>query len=391
MSEPVNMENNEINNVQMTEQIDTTNNQEYLGSETTTYVITFIIVFILAYFILGKFMKNTLSGGSLFVSRLIDFSLLGVLAIYIFSYLSSNNYELNSEDIDEMFQKTINYLDNNTSIITTTLVVLAFYMVTYIFGVPMTPDMKPMSIRIIEIVLIAVMTIVLFVFFFKNVLNISIVDVIQDIKDNLSGTKTDEDVEDKDDETKVDETTTQKDISTATVDGTQEPSDISGVVMPDGNEVFNVSNNAYTYDEAKAVCSIYGAELATYDQIEQAYNNGAEWCNYGWSEGQMAYFPTQKSTWTELQKNPKAKNNCGRPGINGGFMANPNLKFGVNCFGKKPDPTDDDVRRLESKKFQAYPDQIYDKEMKAKMEKWKKNADKMLQLNSYNRNMWSRY
>lgn len=388
MSEPANMENNEINNVELTEQVDTTNNQGYFGSETTTYVITFIIVFILAYFILGKFMKNTLSGGNLFVSRLIDFSLLGVLAIYILSYLSSNNYELKSEDIEEMYQNTIDYLDNNTSIITTTLIVLAFYMVTYIFGVPMTSDMKPISIRIIETVLIAVMTVVLFVFFFKNVLNISIVDVIQDIKDNLSGTKT----EDKDEEAeiKLDEET-QKDMSVAAVDGTQETTDISGAIMTDGNEVFNVSNNAYTYDEAKAVCSIYGAELATYDQIEQAYNNGAEWCNYGWSEGQMAYFPTQKSTWTDLQKNPKAKNNCGRPGINGGFMANPNLKFGVNCFGKKPDPTDDDVRRLESKKYQAYPDQIYDKEMKAKMEKWKKNADKMLQLNSYNRNMWSRY
>jgi hypothetical protein len=372
----------------LTEQVDSTNNQGYFGSETTTYVITFIIVFILAYFILGKFMKNTLSGGSLFISRLIDFSLLGVLAIYILSYLSSNNYELKTEDIEEMYQNTVDYLDNNTSIITTTLIVLAFYMVTYIFGVPMSSDMKPISIRIIEIVLITVMTVVLFVFFFKNVLNISIVDVIQDIKDNLSGTKTEE--EEKDAEITLDDTK-QTDISNAAVDGTQETTDVSGVVIPDGNEVFNVSNNAYTYDEAKAVCSIYGAELATYDQIEQAYNNGAEWCNYGWSEGQMAYFPTQKSTWTELQKNPKAKNNCGRPGINGGFMANPNLKFGVNCFGKKPDPTDDDVRRLESKKYQTYPEQIYDKEMKAKMEKWKKNADKMLQLNSYNKNMWSRY
>ena len=105
----------------------------------------------------------------------------------------------------------------------------------------------------------------------------------------------------------------------------------------------------------------------------------------------MAYFPTQKSTWTELQKNPKAKNNCGRPGINGGYMGNANLKFGVNCFGKKPSPSDDDVRRLESKKYQLDPETKYDKDMKNKMEKWKKNADKVLQLNSYNGNMWSRY
>ena len=89
----------------------------------------------------------------------------------------------------------------------------------------------------------------------------------------MSGTKT----EDKDEEAeiKLDEET-QKDMSVAAVDGTQETTDISGAIMTDGNEVFNVSNNAYTYDEAKAVCSIYGAELATYDQIEQAYNNGAE-------------------------------------------------------------------------------------------------------------------
>jgi len=102
------------------------------------------------------------------------------------------------------------------------------------------------------------------------------------------------------------------------------------------NEVFNVSNNAYTYEEAQDICSTYGAQLATYDQIEAAYNNGGEWCNYGWSDGQMAYFPTQKSTWNRLQQNPATKNACGRPGINGGYMANPNIRFGANCYGVKP-------------------------------------------------------
>jgi hypothetical protein len=380
MSEPVDTENTELeNNNQEYQMEEPSTNIDFFGSETTTYVITFIIVFILAYFILGKFMKNTVSGSNVFISRLIDFSLLGVLSIFIFSYLSSNNYELKSEDIEESYQSVMAYLDNNTSIITTTVVVLAFYMVTYLFGVPMTPEFKPISVTILETVLIATMSIVLFVFFFKNVLNISLTEVIQDIKDNISGVKKDE-VEDTPEEDEIE--TEDQEIITA---------DLSNVVIPDGNEVFNISNNVYTYDEAKAVCSIYGAELANYEQIEQSYNNGAEWCNYGWSEGQMAFFPTQKSTWTELQKNPKAKNNCGRPGINGGYMGNANLKFGVNCYGKKPSPSDDDVRRLESKKYQLYPETKYDKEMKDKMEKWKKNADKVLQLNSYNRSMWSRY
>jgi hypothetical protein len=98
------------------------------------------------------------------------------------------------------------------------------------------------------------------------------------------------------------------------------------------NEVFNIANNLYTYDDAQAVCSAYGAQIATYEQVEDAYNQGAEWCNYGWSDGQMALFPTQKDTWNKLQKTKNNKNDCGRPGINGGFIDNPYVKFGVNCF-----------------------------------------------------------
>jgi hypothetical protein len=61
-------------------------------------------------------------------------------------------------------------------------------------------------------------------------------------------------------------------------------------------QVFNIPGNYYNYENAKALCQAYGSELATYDQIEKAYNNGAEWCNYGWSANQLALFPTQKKT-----------------------------------------------------------------------------------------------
>ena len=59
-------------------------------------------------------------------------------------------------------------------------------------------------------------------------------------------------------------------------------------------------------------------------QIEDAYKSGAEWCNYGWSDNQLALFPTQKTTWHKLQKIKGHKHDCGRAGINGGFIANPN-------------------------------------------------------------------
>lgn len=104
-----------------------------------------------------------------------------------------------------------------------------------------------------------------------------------------------------------------------------------------GSEVFHVSDNKFTYDEAPAVCAAYGASLATLEQIIEAYNGGAEWCNYGWSAGGMALYPTQKKTWDELQREPDTKRRtaCGRPGVNGGYF-DPMTQFGVNCFGFKP-------------------------------------------------------
>ena len=93
-------------------------------------------------------------------------------------------------------------------------------------------------------------------------------------------------------------------------------------------QVFHIANQDYTYEQAKCKCSSYNAKLASYSQIIDAYNEGAEWCSYGWSNGQTAYYPTQKCN--------SIKKECGKPGINGGFFADPYLKFGINCYGKKP-------------------------------------------------------
>jgi hypothetical protein len=107
--------------------------------------------------------------------------------------------------------------------------------------------------------------------------------------------------------------------------------------LADGKEVFTISNNQYTFNDAAAVCTAAGGELATYDQVKAAYERGADWCNYGWIKGQMAVFPTQKETWQSLQKGPSEfRNACGRPGINGGYFDNPDLRFGVTCYGAKP-------------------------------------------------------
>jgi hypothetical protein len=134
-----------------------------------------------------------------------------------------------------------------------------------------------------------------------------------------------------------------------------------------------------------------GSELATYDQVEEAYNSGAEWTSYGWSEGQHAYFPTQKDTWNKLQKVKGHEHDLGRPGVNGGYFANPNIRFGVNCYGVKPPSTDQEKALMSAHKDRVYPASPEDKALEAKVAFWKANKDKMLMINGFNSDKWSRF
>jgi len=152
------------------------------------------------------------------------------------------------------------------------------------------------------------------------------------------------------------------------------------------DEVFNIADNAYTYDDAKMVCAAYDAKLATYSQVESAYNNGGEWCNYGWSADQLALFPTQQLTYSELQKTDDHKHDCGRPGVNGGYIANPNVRFGVNCYGKKPKMTQADEDLMNS--VAPYPQNQQDAQIQQTVNQWKGNLDDIL-VSSFNRNKWS--
>jgi len=111
------------------------------------------------------------------------------------------------------------------------------------------------------------------------------------------------------------------------------------------NEVFNIRDNMFSYEEAKAVCKAYDSELATLDQVIDAYKKGANWCSYGWSEGQLALYPTQSDFWKKLQSDPYRKNECGKPGVNGGYFENPHYKFGANCYGVKPTPKGNEIEK----------------------------------------------
>ena len=150
-------------------------------------------------------------------------------------------------------------------------------------------------------------------------------------------------------------------------------------------QVFNIPGNYYNYDNAKAVCQAYGAQLATYKQVEDSYENGAEWCNYGWSDGQMALFPTQQNTFNNLQKIKGHEHDCGRPGVNGGYIANPQVKFGINCYGNKPKITEEEKELMKS--LSPYPQTVEDLAFQKRVDFWKNKVDDVL-VSPFNYNTW---
>ena len=147
-------------------------------------------------------------------------------------------------------------------------------------------------------------------------------------------------------------------------------------------QVFNVSENIFSFEDAKAVCQAYGGELASLEQVIDAHKEGADWCNYGWSEGQLALYPTQEETYDKLQETPDRKNECGKPGINGGFFADKNMKFGANCYAIKPRPEYQKTKELEER-YLLNP-------LKRKIDAYETQLD-TLQLSPFSSKKWSKY
>jgi hypothetical protein len=366
----------------------------------TIFLVMFIVIYLISYLILGLFFSSKngdISTFQLRLSRFLDLIfLVAFLAILSTMYYSSGSSSNNEILFNNMYNAFTSYVNSSLSVFSTLFFIVIFYTMIYLFGIPMAYGAKPIFILLVESLAWLLLMIVIFSDFFKYILHINLIDAINSIF-NITSTTTNSIIHTTMDASGslVDLSGSRVDVSGSLVSGSRVDVSVSTlssmITSADTNEVFNIGNNLYTYDDAQAICSSYGANIATYDQIEEAYKQGGEWCNYGWSDGQMIFFPTQKKTWDKLQKSSEHKNDCGRPGINGGYIANPYMKFGVNCFGKKPTATSDDVARLNARASQVQPNTAADMELDKKVQFWKENASKMLQINSFNTKQWSEW
>jgi hypothetical protein len=251
---------------------------------------------------------------------------------------------------------------NKMILIILTIVIIIYYVVFSSFtGIESinSNDVSSSGLGILELLLWGLLVFLILITGLKYFLNI---DIKASIRDILS------------DEPEIDLTVIQDKLDEEIVEELKE-------------EVFHVSKNKYTYDDADAVCKAFGSRLATYDEVERSYNAGGEWCSYGWTKDQLALYPTQKKTYEKLQKKKGYENSCGRPGINGGFIANPNVRFGVNCYGYKPKITN--AEKLKMQKINEEPKTPKEIEFEKKVNEYKNNLSSIL-LNPFNNKKWSR-
>jgi Extracellular link domain len=352
--------NRDISNTDLVYQIFTESN--------VVILLWFLAIYLLIYFIIHLFRPNTQRGS---VLRTFDIIAIGCLLMYlIFVFFQKTDREKESV-VEDGYHSLKDTMNSPVSLFSIAFFILVLYTLVFIIGIPMDAA-KPFTVAILEYGAWILFLLVIIASFFRYFLGISITDLMDDFFGGLKK---------KGDRANRNITSS----STTTSGNTTTTGNTATTQM---NEVFNVGNNMYTYDDAQTICTAYGARLATYDEVEAAYNNGAEWCNYGWSENQSAYFPTQKATWQALQKT-KNKNACGRPGVNGGYMDDPNQRFGVNCYGKKPLPKPEELKALKQSQLPPKSQEDVITDMKVKF--WKDNSDKLLQINAYNNNKWSQY
>ena len=266
-----------------------------------------------------------------------------------------------------MYNYLNSYILNPMVFIIILLILVAYYVFSSSLGsdssgAPGLGNGDDVGSTVMGIIIVAILVVLIIVNAFQYFFSINVTAYIQDL---FSPT------------TKVDIVVDQS---------TYQPTSVPEIKFK--KQVFNIPGNYYDYDNAKAVCQAYGANLATYDQIEKAYGSGAEWCNYGWSDDQLALFPTQKKTYDRLQTIPGHENDCGRTGVNGGYIANPNVKFGINCYGNKPKITseEDDLMKTAT----PYPETAKDLAFQKRIDFWKNKVDEIL-VSPFNYNTWGSF
>ena len=142
---------------------DTPTNEEDVATDnsfsmdSTTMLMIFAGIVVVLYLLLGRLFGDSSNESPVngFIGKMVDIVLFGLLIFWgIFYYNSKSGNILNEEDFSNFYNWVVEYLDDANSIFSSGFILLGLYLVVYLFGIPMTKENKPISIAIIETVLV---------------------------------------------------------------------------------------------------------------------------------------------------------------------------------------------------------------------------------------------
>ena len=282
--------------------------------------------------------------------------------IYLYILIIMDNF---NEIIDDTKKNINNFGNNYTVLFILIIVIIIFYLFFSLSGI--NSESYPLLYFIHNVLWILLVFIILLntsSYFFN-------IDIINEIN-NFFTNKNQQDI---DIEFAFEK---EKDISLNTIDTS------TNIV---NKEVFHIPGNKFTYHDAKAICKAFDSEIATYDQLKNAQQNGASWCSYGWTEDQLGLYPTNENDWNKLQNKSDNRYDCGLPGINGGHVKNTHIKMGANCYGIKPEKSklekDLELNKNNPLYAKTYKEYIFDK----RTNEWKDKLGNIV-IKGFNNETW---
>jgi hypothetical protein len=159
-------------------------------------------------------------------------------------------------------------------------------------------------------------------------------------------------------------------------------------------EVFLIYNKV-NYLQAKELCKLYSGRLATKEDLEEAFKDGANWCTWGWLDGEKIGYPVQEKFWTFIET--KHKGHCGpTAGINIIDNIDPLKVYSVTCYGKKPikSKNDTDLELVLNEvtvedSLQAEIEKCKKSKREAQQKKWIDEEKKNIRILTFNESQWS--
>ena len=181
-TENTNIENTDTTQatIEQTEQTEQTETKEEEPEDVSTtlsnlatksnlvLLLTFLGIYFIIYFVLGKFFNKGESPNNfnLNLSRSLDILFIGLLSLIAYTTYQSYEQDPERSIFEEIFTSFTSFVNKPSSAFVTGMFIIMFYLVNYLFRIPMEKDMKPFFISIIETMAWVVLVIILFIDFF---------------------------------------------------------------------------------------------------------------------------------------------------------------------------------------------------------------------------------